>query len=886
MKAKVRITGRHPGIWWSLGALFVYTLTTCVMMYPVSLHPASMVVGEERGDVYEYIYQLWWAKQGVLEPDTSLINLTLMNHPVGIEHPFLLTMIGVQLLALPFSLFLSPAATYNSQILLSFVLSGMTMYWFSTELTGSRRAGLVGGFIFAFFLNKTGHVMAGHLPQATAYLFPLYALFLWRVIQKPSWRTVLVTAPILTLACLIHVMHIPYIVLPVTVAVLLVAIVETGRAFFTWRRLGSLGLVFSLAAVMIVPFLLPTVMHATQESGYLSKTGIVNSSTDLLAFFTPSPYHPILSGLGLLPSFAEQVFPSQESLREGLAYPGVLAVGLALWGLIRKRQGAWIWGVLALAAAVLSLGPLLKVGGELALYRVDMEQSYIVLPYALLKQMPLLHVGRTPGRLNQTTMFALAMLASFGVAELSSLLARRPHLLTSLLALMLVGIGLEYVAIWPFPASTAGIPPTIQSIAGESSDGALLYPGMPRNEVNHQALYFQTVARRPVVGGRLHRILPEVYPWWETLSGLAHPDREGGDAIPRPDIATKTAWLCHFDVDYVVLHGITEEWRDPSYRDFVENLLGPPRYEDPLLVAYAVPSEAPPLKSAQLYTLNQEDWYPPEQDGEMWRRWMGDDGELYLYSTRDELGSLRFTVDSHLDTPVLEIHLGGQLLDSFVVGERATHTTRPFTLRQGMNVFRFNAPGGCQQVVDDPRCWSEALLVPPEAPPLIPCDPETMHTTCRTFVLDHISFAPQEELRPGEARDINFGDRMRLRGWGLDKTGVHPGTALTVTLAWEATIELSDQYVVFLHLLSPDGTLVAQHDAAPVGWVLPHSAWPAGTTLSYPVTIEIPEELPADEYRLLVGVYLWPSVERLPVLADVPGAEMRVVDLGGVQIVP
>jgi hypothetical protein len=265
---------------------------------------------------------------------------------------------------------------------------------------------------------------------------------------------------------------------------------------------------------------------------------------------------------------------------------------------------------------------------------------------------------------------------------------------------------------------------------------------------------------------------------------------------------------------------------------------------------------------------------------------MGDDGELYLYSTRDEVGSLRFTVDSHLETPVLEIHLGEQSLDSFVVGERATHTTRPFTLSQGMNVFRFHAPGGCHQVVDDPRCWSEALLVPPEAQPLIPCDPETMHTTCRTFTLDYISFAPLEELRPSEALEINFGDRMRLRGWGLDKTVLHPGTTLTVTLAWEATIGLSDQYVVFLHLLSPDGALVAQHDAPPVGWVLPHSAWPPGTTLSYPVTIELPRELSADEYRLLVGVYLWPSMERLPVLADVPGAEMRVVELGGVQIVP
>ena len=63
----------------------------------------------------------------------------------------MLTIIGVNLLALPFSLLLSPAAAYNSQILLSFVLSGMTMYWLGTELTGDRKAGLVGGFIFAFF---------------------------------------------------------------------------------------------------------------------------------------------------------------------------------------------------------------------------------------------------------------------------------------------------------------------------------------------------------------------------------------------------------------------------------------------------------------------------------------------------------------------------------------------------------------------------------------------------------------------------------------------------------------------------------------------------------------------------------------------------------------
>ncbi len=48
--------------------------------------------------------------------------------------------------------------------------------------------------------------------------------------------------------------------------------------------------------------------------------------------------------------------------------------------------------------------------------------------------------------------------------------------------------------------------------------------------------------------------------------------------------------------------------------------------------------------------------------------------------------------------------------------------------------------------------------------------------------------------------------------------------------------------------------------------------------------IALPDELPPGDYRLLAGVYLWPSLERLPILADVPGAEMHAVELGNVSI--
>lgn len=880
----------RPDLRWSLLALSIYTVTTLVMMYPVPFRLNSVVAGEGYGDAYQYVWQLWWARQALLDPGKGLAHITLMNHPAGVDHPFMLTMIGVDLLALPFTVLFSPAAAYNGQILLAFILSGMAMYWLGVELTGDRRAGLVGGFIFAFFLNKTGHVLGGHLPQVTVYCFPLYALLLWRAVRKPGWSTALATAFVLALASLIHVMHLVYLVLPVTAATLLAALVEMRGAFFTWRRLGSLALIFGLAVLIVVPFLLPTLLEFVGDDSYLYKAGVVKSSTDLLAFFTPSRYHPVLGRLGLLPPFAEQVFADRVALCEGLAYPGILALGLAVWGLVRQRRRVWIWGVLALMAAVLSLGPLLKVGGELVRYQVEVYQSLVVLPYGLLKQMPVLEVGRTPGRLNETTMFAIAILASYGMAELSALLARRPRLLASLLTALLIGTGLEYISIWPFPTSTAEIPPVLQRIASEPGHGALLHIPMPRKAVDNRALYYQTAVPRPIVRGYIHRTPPEVPPWSETLSGLAQPDQTAGDVVPRPDLSGRAAWLRYFDVDYVVFHKY-EAGAYASNYDYARMLLGPSKYEDHALAAFPVPVDALSPESPYLYTLSDRGWETPEQDGGFWRRWMCDDSWLYLYSTQEEVGSLSFTVDSYLEFPVLEVYVPGaaeedQRLDSFVINGRMTYTTRPVTLTQGMNVFHFHTRGGGTRVLDDPRCWSRALIDPPASDALLLCSPEALRTTCRTLVFDRVVFVPHQGLSEGDGLNVNLGDQMHLRGWRLEATELHPGEALTVTLAWEATVALSDQHVVFVHMLSPDGTLVAQHDAPPVGRLLPASAWPPGTVFSYPVAIEVPDGLPAGDYPLLVGVYLWPSLERLPVLAGVPGAEANTVELGSVRIAP
>ncbi len=105
-------------------------------------------------------------------------------------------------------------------------------------------------------------------------------------------------------------------------------------------------------------------------------------------------------------------------------------------------------------------------------------------------------------------------------------------------------------------------------------------------------------------------------------------------------------------------------------------------------------------------------------------------------------------------------------------------------------------------------------------------------------------------------------------------------------MTWEAMAEPTTRHVVFAHLVSPEGKLVAQHDDAPVGSVAPRSAWPVGAILTYPIELQVPADASPGEYDLLAGVYVWPSLERLPVVAGASPVENSAIELTKVQVTP
>jgi hypothetical protein len=106
-----------------------------------------------------------------------------------------------------------------------------------------------------------------------------------------------------------------------------------------------------------------------------------------------------------------------------------------------------------------------------------------------------------------------------------------------------------------------------------------------------------------------------------------------------------------------------------------------------------------------------------------------------------------------------------------------------------------------------------------------------------------------------------FADSIRLVGYDL--SGMASSNILTTTLYWKATGTVSRDYTVFVHLFSPEGELVAQHDSPPL---LPTSLWVSDTTVIDIHTLALPTELSPVDYEIRVGLYHWPDLERVPIV--------------------
>ena len=126
--------------------------------------------------------------------------------------------------------------------------------------------------------------------------------------------------------------------------------------------------------------------------------------------------------------------------------------------------------------------------------------------------------------------------------------------------------------------------------------------------------------------------------------------------------------------------------------------------------------------------------------------------------------------------------------------------------------------------------------------------------------------ATTHELGAVTRLHLNVGNAISLLGYRLpSKSPIHPGGSLKVYLYWQSIGTPPRDVTAFVHLLDASGVLRAQSDSAPRNGTYPTSVWTPGEIILDSRTLTLPTDAPPGAYHLEVGMYEWPSLQRLPI---------------------
>ena len=121
--------------------------------------------------------------------------------------------------------------------------------------------------------------------------------------------------------------------------------------------------------------------------------------------------------------------------------------------------------------------------------------------------------------------------------------------------------------------------------------------------------------------------------------------------------------------------------------------------------------------------------------------------------------------------------------------------------------------------------------------------------------------------RPPRAADVQVGDDVRLLGYALPEHTSHPGETIDLILWWQAQAAPLDGRSILVHLLDAKSEKVQQADGPPAGGVRPTESWRRGEVILDRHQLTVPPDLDPGNYTLAIGMYRWPSLERLPLTA-------------------
>lgn len=500
-----------------VGIVFYFCLMTVIMTYPLILKMGHSIIG----DIGDNIYFIWlfdWYTKAIFELKISPFFNPYLNYPEGWNLASTDTTPVMVLLGYPVYLLTNPVMAFNFSMLLSFVLSGWSMYLWVKSLTLNRAAGLVAGTIFAFLPYRMAHFLVGHLNLCGTQWFPFYFWSLYAMFSQPRWSWKPVVGAAVSLG-LIGFSGPYYIYMAILATGVFIAgyYLFTGvgqlRSFEPWKKMIGLSL-FSL------PFALapmaPYILLNTQE-GLASRTIAYASmySASPTDFLLPSTDH-FLWGSWVGANFDRSLWT------EATLYVGVVAGALALVAWIKRKESQHR-ALVSLSVLVGLFGLILAMGTDFHWlnHRVMVnlpefleelfQRSSIPIPlpgYFLVKYFPLYSKMRALMRFGILTLVFTSLLAGLGSAWLINRVKPRWR------GLMVAGlVALVFVDFYPgsyeqFTVISAR--PVDTWLASAPGQGAVVqFPAWQLE--NQDQVYYTSVHNKPYVGGFFSANQPDQY---------------------------------------------------------------------------------------------------------------------------------------------------------------------------------------------------------------------------------------------------------------------------------------------------------------------------------------------------------------------------------------
>jgi len=472
------------------GILALFLLLSLVFTYPLPIRmfthvPGWLAYGWD--DSWAFVWVLWLVMEKALSGSFDLFFTDRIFYPDGVNLIYHTLSPANGLIGLIPNVLFGPVFTLNFLLILTFVLSAYGAYRLCYYVSSHRWGSIIAGLVFAFCPYRMVHTIE-HLNLASTQWIPFFFLFLLKTRQEPSPRNA-IWISLFFLLTLYSCWY--YGVFLALFGFMFILFSLQTRV----ENLGAKTVLFSLVTLIgIAPILWNMPESENLGNLYTGLRDTQHYGADLLGFFIPSSFHPVLGSIGHW-----GIMTFRYDLFEGTVYLGIVVLFLIPIGFYKGQVPNKIfWVFTTLFFFLATLGPYLKVAGRDVFTLPGQIEIYLPLPFNALYRFPLLDMIRAPGRYD--IMFLLC--ASVAIPFAIRWLMERFRFGGNTVFLLAVLILFEYLAV-PIPTVPLEINLWHQKIAQDNRNYSIL--DIPVHYDIRRYQFEQTVHGKDLVVGHVSR---------------------------------------------------------------------------------------------------------------------------------------------------------------------------------------------------------------------------------------------------------------------------------------------------------------------------------------------------------------------------------------------